>query len=93
MNIEISYYQDVLKHDPSDPSLDVVIARNKLFKNDIDTKDITVVSWYYNKKGERIKSKCQIIHKDLGVLVVNTPYDIMRERKANKPITIKGFKK
>lgn len=92
MRLEITYYQDIFKEDPKNPEEPILVKKNARFKNDINTEDIKVVSWYYNKRGQRVKSKCQIFHPDLGAVVVNVPYDTMREHMLNKPIKIRGFK-
>lgn len=93
MRLEVTYYQDLLKENPKDPENPILLKKNAKYKNYINTEDIKVVSWYYNRRGQRVKSKCQILHTDLGVITINKPYEEVQSYLQDKPHTIKGFRK
>lgn len=93
MKYEICYKINVYKQDPKNPEERLLVAKDRKIKSYINLTDISSVTQFYTKTGRLSKTRCEIVHNELGSLVVDTPYEKMCELVELKPIKIKGYGK
>lgn len=86
---ELKVLNDIYKQDEEGEV--VLVKKNVITKCFIDISDFTGPVEVINMQGKPYKTRCRIMHKDLGELVVNHRYAEIKKLKESKKII--GFKR
>ena len=92
VTIEVKFTTSAFGPDPDKPGETKVLFKRKKKRALIELDDISVVSQYHNDRGKLVKSKCEIVHRSLGNLVLDMPFLELVKAKEEKRIVVKGYK-
>ena len=81
MEIELKIRTDIYKGKGPKP---VLIKRNVLQKFSTDTEGILGIKEIFTSKGEKDNKYCIVYIRDIGEIVVNHPYEEIKNLKNNK---------
>ena len=92
MLVELKISADLYKEDKQGNA--VLLKKNVVTVQLIDTFDIKNPQQVYNEKGNIIKGKCKVLLRDIGPAVLNHPYEYIKGLKKNEEIVnpiVQGF--
>jgi hypothetical protein len=92
MNIEIKHYSNIYST-PDKKGKQKLIKSNVLIKHYINTEDIVNITTIYSRQGNLYKTKCKITHDKLGEIIVDVPYEKMKQIKEDSRIIVHGFRR
>jgi hypothetical protein len=92
LNLEIRYKASIYGPNPKKPGETKVLFKRKTKRAVIAVEDILAVIQYHGLDGKLAKDRCEIIHANLGNLVVDTPYLEMSAKTMDRRMVVKGFK-
>jgi hypothetical protein len=91
MKIDIKYKVSIYGPDPEDSEKNKLLFRNKLKRAIIETEDLDMVSEYHDKKGKKSKTRCEVNHRTLGTIIVESPFELIASYVRDHRFVVKGF--
>jgi hypothetical protein len=92
MTIEVSYKASIYGPNPKKPGETKLLFKNKKKRALIEVEDIEAIIEYHGLDGKLSKERCEIVHRTLGNMVIDMPFEIISEIKTCNRLIVKGYK-
>lgn len=92
MKVLVKYKASIYGPDPKDKEKTKLLFKDKVKYAKIEVDDIDGILLYHDIRGKVKRNKCEIIHKTLGNIIIETPFKEMCEIWENNRFIVKGFK-